>query len=380
MTKLSIGIDATSLLCRQPRGEGRTIFRLYREIARLRANWTFLLYTNTDSANTQEVLRDIPRSRAIVFDPPGHRWSTWENVGLPLRAWRDRVDVLHCPSSGAPLFSLTPIVVTVHDLIPLLGADGQDAAAAARFKRQLTAGLRRARTIVTGSQHTRTDILKAFPQTPAERIRVITWGADPALQGAGATAPRGGAAFFLAIGGTAPRKNTEGLLIAFALAHDKIPSIRLKIVGLNDDRAAAKMRETAAALGIGERVDVSGFIADEALDGLYREALSFIYPSRYEGFGLPLLEAMSRGTPVIASNASSIPEVTGDAAILVDPEDRQALADAMVRIGSDATLRGRLAVAGALQAQRFDWTATAEATAAILEQAAGVRATSSPDA
>jgi glycosyltransferase involved in cell wall biosynthesis len=369
---MKIAVDARSLLSPSPRGEGKSLVRLYQEIARQRPDWAMTLYGESGGAKVP----DLPHSTVRTFDLPGFRFNTWENVGLPLLAWRQGADLLHSSSSSAPRFVPIPVVMTVHDLIPLVFNDGWSDIEVARFRRQIEVGLRTARAVIAVSRHTRDDLVQVFRIDP-KRVTVVHWGTDARplapcsreelvveLGVAGLAQP-----YLLAFGGDARRKNTATVLRAFAAAARRTPVARLVIVSLGNDRTRDGFLTLARDLGIADRVDLLGYVSDENLDRLYANCLGLLYVSLYEGFGLPVLEAMARGVPVIASNTTSIPEVAGDAALLVAPTSVEEIASAVVRVVTDADLAMHLRERGIARARAFSWQHTAAATVSTFEAA-----------
>lgn len=350
-----VGVDATSLLCAQPRGEGRSLFRLYAEMARLRPDFSFVLFGQGVQA-VSDLWRGIPRATVSFFDLPGYRWNTWENLGLPWHAWRSGCNVLHCASSGAPMFSVVPVVMTVHDLIPLRGDDGQSATERALFRRRLSNGMRVASAVVAVSENTRSDLQAEFPRC-GQPVEVIHWGCD--LVPPGSARPLD-AEYVLALGGGAPRKNVAGTLRAFAIAAQRHPDLKLVVLGMGRTDLSHDLFTQAETMGLAGRLVVPGFVSDSELPAWFEHAACLCYLSLYEGFGLPLLEAMSFGVPVVASSTSSIPEVVGDAGLLVDPLDAATAGAAIDRILRDAEFRRQLAGAARRRAEVFPWHIAAD--------------------
>lgn len=365
---MRIGVDATSLLCTEPRGEGKALLRLYCEIARLRPDFSFVLF-GVAGVKCSDLWQAIPRAEVVRFDLPGYRWNTWENVGLPWHAWHARCDALHCTSSGGPRFSRVPVIMTVHDLIPLLVDDGQSAAQREYFRRRLANGMHTARAVIAVSHHTRSDLIQSFPDADVP-VEVIHWGSEPLEQGAARPLE---ADYVLALGGAAPRKNVPAAVRAFAGVAAANPSLRLVILGMSRPTARDELLTMGTELGVADRLVIPGFVSEADLAAWYRHALCLCYLSLYEGFGLPLLEAMSCGVPVVASARSSIPEVVGDSGLLVDPDDVVAVAGALDRLLRDYEFRRELGLKAQSHASLFSWQRTAEATIAMLTRAANGR-------
>jgi glycosyltransferase involved in cell wall biosynthesis len=214
---------------------------------------------------------------------------------------------------------------------------------------------------------------------PEQIVHVIHWGADlqAALAGSeGETIRRAtlgiNGPYFFAFGGSSLRKNTARIVSAYASVAQRLPS-SLVLAGLGDDGMRQFCLRRAAELGIQHRVLCMGYVSDRDVSCLYRGATAFLYPSLYEGFGLPPLEAMTHGCPVIASDRTSVPEVVGNAAVLVNPEDEQAIAAAMTSMATDQSLRAMLIARGRERAKRFSWRSTCELTVSVLERCLGGR-------
>jgi glycosyltransferase involved in cell wall biosynthesis len=284
-------------------------------------------------------------------------------------------DAYFFPHYDAPLVGLPPrSVVTVHDLTHLV------IRAAFPWWRRLVAGrvlarvTARASWILTGSRHARADLLQRFPQVQG-RIECIPHGVDPfwftapePVAGAGspATAPP----FLVCVGNRKPHKNLVVAVEALARLRVKWPELRLVLVGrrFGDEDG---VRRRAERLGVGERVIELCGVDDDGLKRLYATCEGLVIPSLYEGFGLPVLEAMACGAPVIASNRTALPEVVGDAGLLVEPTDAGEVAAAVLRLRDDAALRARLREEGRERARHFTWDEAAQRTADALLRVTG---------
>jgi glycosyltransferase involved in cell wall biosynthesis len=283
----------------------------------------------------------------------------WVQTGLRARVRRANPRVLLNLMPEGLLASGVPQVTTVHDLLPLL-YPSEYPRQQYYFRHYVPAVLRASRAVIVISESTRRDLLR-FYDLPAEKVHVVLSGYDaqrfvPASPG---VAP-GPDPYLLYVGNVMPHKNLDRLVEAFALAARRLP-VRLVMRGWGRSHHVRALQERIAALGIERQVDWQPYAADEALVALYRGARALVLPSLHEGFGLTALEAMACGTPVVAAGVSSIPEVVGDAAVLVDPLDSASIATGLSRILTEDGLCKELRERGLERAGRFSWDATARA-------------------
>jgi glycosyltransferase involved in cell wall biosynthesis len=364
---IRIAVDASSLLARHPRGEGRSLLRLYEEIARIRPDWSFIFFGTQSAKSADEIRARIPNSEIRTFELPGFRWNLWENLGLPIAAWRSGADLLHCSSSGAPIWSPLPMVMTVHDVIPLIMDDGMDDDGVERFRQRLAAGLRQSRSVIAVSSHTRLDLIQVMKVDP-DKIEVVYWGADSNPAALDADRPTTGLILGFG-GGGAVRKNTPAMVHMFVKVAAHHPTASLVILGVTDAVQRNQLQDLIDKLALQGRVSLMGYVSDAELENSFKKATCLVYISLYEGFGLPPLEVMVHGVPVVASNRSSIPEVVGDSGILVDPENIDEVADAVLNLLHNQALHRQLSEKAWQRARQFSWRNTAERTVSIFEAA-----------
>lgn len=350
--RLRVAVDARSLLCAEPRGEGKSLLRLYGEIARLRPDIEVLLFGDD---HAQRYGGPLPGgARAVSFSALTHRTDLWENLLFPLQALARGCTLIHAASSGAPAWAPLPVVMTVHDLIPLVFEDGHDAASKARFAARLARGARRARRIVTVSEHTRRDLLARYPAV-AGRSGVIHWGGDPTP----AVTPPAGPPCLLLFGGEARRKNTDYSVQRFIAAAARLPALRLCAIGISSARQRESVVTMLSAAGLLDRAEILGFVSEAQLEQRLAQATALLYLSLYEGFGLPVLEAVGRGLPVIASDRTSIPEILHGAPGLHALDQPGSIEDTIVRLCSDPVARQHYASEQLAVMHRFTWAAAA---------------------
>lgn len=292
------------------------------------------------------------------------RWLArlWYRLRLPLwiQAWTGPLDLFHATDFFLPPVKPgTRTVVTVHDLSFVRQPETTMPGMSRHLNRWVPHSVRQADHVIAVSEATRQDLIELY-QTPPQKISVLYHGVTPDFQPVlepdrlAAVCQKYGLGqqpFILSVGTIQPRKNYQRLIQAFAALD---PTLALVIVGGKGWHYETIFDEVARCGLIG-RVHFLGFTADADLPALYSAASLFVYPSLYEGFGLPALEAMACGTPVVASNQSALPEVVGEAGVLVDPCDVDAMAAAMSNLLADTALHQQLAQAGRARAAQFTW-------------------------
>lgn len=275
--------------------------------------------------------------------------------------------VFFSPGYMPPAFSARSYVVTLHDLIPLRSATKLLAARCAFFQFVVRPAARRAARILTVSEFSRREIID-WLDVPPERVVVVGNGVDPKYC-PGEDQSKYTFPYVLYVGGNKPHKNLRRLMAAFA--SPAIPS-EFKLVLSGDSNS--ELASIICELGIGERIVFAGRLSEDELVRLYRGAAALALVSLYEGFGLPILEAMACGTPVVTSNSSSLPEVAGEAAVYVDPISIDSIAGGISVVLRDESLRSRLRQAGLERAGRFSWDRTAGRVWDVVEQVTNEKA------
>ncbi len=366
---MRIALDARELSSPEPRGGGRYLLGLLRSLLARDDDVQYLLLS---WGRLQHDFGDSRIEVTIDAGPRGSRFRVWDQWTLPRLVRRLSPSLLHCPVNLAPLLMSRPTVVTVHDTVMLHRRGEATRAEFLYTRRLLPPALRRARIILTVSQSSARDITRDVG-IPPERIVVTHPGLGPGPDPAqpAALPPELGIepGYVFHLGATDPRKNTGRLLESYADLVRRDPAAPLLVVAGLQTRGRAALERRATRLDIGARVRILGYVPDDTLHALYANARVFCYPSSWEGFGFPALESMRAGCPVVAARATSIPEVVGDAALLVEPHDRQVWAQAMARALSDSELRRGLRERGHRRVEAFRWEVTAERTFAAYRRA-----------
>jgi glycosyltransferase involved in cell wall biosynthesis len=358
---LRIAIDARKL---HDFGIGTYIRNLLKQLARIdQATEYVLLCRPVDVAIVNELGRNF---RAVA--EPSKTYSFREQIRLPIVLKREGADLFHAPHYVLPPLTQCKSVVTIHDVIHLLFPQYLPNRLAWAYARaSLSAATRRADRILTVSETSKNDILRRF-KVPAEKITVIYNAIDerfnvmPTEEQVTRVRERYqlDQRFALYVGNIKPHKNLERLIDAFAeLRRSGIEDVRLLIIGDEISKFPA-LRRAVHRNKLHKHVRFLGFVPIETLAVLYRLASVFVFPSLYEGFGLPPVEAMASGTPVVTSSVSSLPEVVGDAALLVDPYDTHSIADGMRQVLVDCGLAERLSARGREQASKYSWQRSIE--------------------
>lgn len=323
----------------------------------------------SDRAIHETHLQRLPESSFQVRLATGMPYLRWEQAWLPRQCAADGADLLHSPINfGLPWSSSCPRVLTLHDAFGQGDSLWQRGMNADSVKSALYHWMSRTRAdrVITVSEYSRSDLISKLG-IAAERISVVHEAADPIFSRPIASESRSAVRakydipvpYVLYVGGWEERKNVRFLIQAFSQAN--LGEVRLILGGGLDDQRQ-QLVHVASAAGVQDRVQMLGWIDEEDLPALYAEALGFVYPSRHEGFGLQLCEAMAAGCPTLAANATSLPEVLGDGGECFGLDDPAQLAALLCRLAGDAEYRRSLRARALARSSRFSWSRTAEAT------------------
>ncbi len=368
---MHIGIDASRAAIAARTGTEHYTYELIGALARRDRMNRYTLYANQPPAALPPIgpnvaLRRIPFSRL------------WTHARLSAELLRHPPDVLFVPAHvvplGAPFARNLATVVTIHDMGYLYFPEAHTRAQRLYLRLSTVWSARVASRVIAISSATRDDLI-LHAGIPPEQIRVILHGVAPRFtpQDAAQVAavrqrydvPE---RYFLYVGTVQPRKNLVRLIEAFAQSSEAMPDPPTLVIAGKRGWLTEAIEQQARQQAPG-RVRFVGYVPDADMPALYSGALAFVFPSLYEGFGMPVLEAMACGTPVLTSNTSSLPEVAGSAALLVDPHSTTSMRDAFTRLATSDALRADLARLGSLHAAQFTWDACAANTLDVLQEA-----------
>lgn len=374
---MRIGIDARFLTHPQEGGFKTYTENIVHGLSAFDQRNEYILYTDRP---WHDSIHLGPNFRVKTIGGPG---PVREQISLPMAMAQDRLDVAHFLCNTAPLVHRSKSVLTVHDIIPCIScgpvqAGGGKFNALARYWRcVMPRAARRANQVITISQASKSDICTVF-DVPESRITVVPTGLHPDFQPVidqeeldriheSYHLPN---RFIMGFISSDPRKNSSRLLAAASIVESNLPDVGLVLVCASD-AARELVLEVSARRDLPlPRITLISHVPRKDLVVLYNLAEAVAFPSLYEGFGLPVIEAMACGTPLVTSNVSSLPEVAGDAALLVDPTDTDALAEALTAIMINQTLRAQLIAKGIHRAALFSWERTAQETIAVYERIA----------
>ena len=363
-----IGMDARGSNTNFVRGMGEYISSLIRNISPSR-HVAWYLYSNRPDLPFHRT-PEGKIGRIALRDVPGYRFHVWEQTVLPAQAARDRVDVLHCTCTTLPLWQPVPTVVTIHDTIPW--NTGEDMNPGLYRDWLLPRAYAKCHTIITISHHSRNDIVAHWPHL-AEKVRVIHHGVkveyldcaprplSDALRGFGVGKP-----YLLYLGGAAPRKRLTWTLDLYqAIGRNDVDLVVCGVNAADHDRFRNMVEP-----GLRANVVFLPFIAAADMPSLYQNAIAVLYPTLYEGFGLPAINAQAVGTPIVLSAVSSLLELVGPTSVALPPDDTAswiAACRSLIDARKDANAPDEQS---RIWARRFDWSVAAEAHWEVYQQAA----------
>jgi glycosyltransferase involved in cell wall biosynthesis len=369
---MKIGIEAQRIFRKKKHGMDMVALELIRNLQSIDKENEYLIFVKPDVDDT--VIRASDNFKIVKLK--GGFYPLWEQIALPRAAKRMGCQLLHCTSNTAPIFTSLPLVVTLHDIIymessylKILRGTGTLYQKFGNAYRKLFIPkiVRMSEKIITVSHFEKNRIGQFFgigssPRLAAvyngvsEHFRMVTDEAELKRVKEKYHLPD---RYFFFLGNTDPKKNTKGALQAFS-DFLKESGLEVKLVMLDYDRPELeKLLEDIGDRGLINQIVLTGYVVNTDLPAIYCQSELFLYPSLRESFGIPMLEAMACGVPVITSNTSSMPEVAGDAALIIDPFKPQEITAAMIRIVTDKELKTDLVTKGLEQAAKFSWKAMA---------------------
>ncbi|MFH0829353.1 MAG: glycosyltransferase family 1 protein [Candidatus Kerfeldbacteria bacterium] len=363
---MRIGLDARPIFTSEITGIGTYVLKLVQYLQRHGVRLT--LFTNS----IDEAPADLDLSQITVVHAPGRRYA-WEVRSLPRLIRQHPIDLYHATwNFGIPKTRI-PTLLSLFDVIPLVLQEHYATSLSSRielavYRHFVGQSIRRATEVVTISNASRSDILRFFPSATS-KLNVIPLAADPPATSDDlskpAEAPDG--MYLLYFGGFEKRKNVETLLSIFPEVRRRFPDANLVLIGKKNRYYRDNLQRYEHISG----VTFTDYLNRTVLNALIKHATIVLYPSRYEGFGLPVLEAMQFGTPVITSNVSSLTEIARGAAELIDPYSPEQLINAIVKLLSDKQLRQQLGEQGKRRAHDYSWEKTINSTFSIYERMVG---------
>ena len=360
---MRIGINGRFLVAKRT-GVQRAAYNLIKTLFEIDRENEYILFTGEEEAKEWNYPNvQLVTSRLKVGD--NLRNHLWEQFVLPFLARKHKVDILHSPANMAPLFYRGASIVHIHDLCFVVNPQWYSYLFHTAYNIAIPRLARRATRVITNSNNSRNDLLQ-FYNVDASKVRLIYWAVDQTfgtdLIKENRIEQEGD--YILYVGSLEPRKNIGTLIESYEQLRTDNPDLKTKLILIGGESplfAAVRLQIKQ----FHNDVIFKGFVSDDELKQYYRHALVVAYPSLYEGFGLPPLEAMASGAPVVTSNTSSLPEVVGDAALMVSPHDCAQLAETLARVIGDKRLRDEMRRRGYEQVKKFNWYRVARNVLAV---------------
>lgn len=373
---MKIGINALHIV--KGKGGGlETYFEgLVSALSKVDTDNTYLIFTNSDYSCPLDLGENFTRVPCNVSASKRVSKVLFEQFVFPVKLRKEKLDVLLSPGNIAPALHPCPGVSIICDMVPFVRPENFSFVERCMLKLLFFLTARTSKKIMTISDYSKSEITRRFSLSP-ERVEVIFAGmgkgldipseeeAKAVLKGLGIHGP-----YILSVASSRKYKNIDGLVRAFKLLKDKHKRGELLVIAGHADRAHAELVRLVGDLGLTDDVLFTGFVDDKGLAVLYDNASVFVYPSFFEGFGLPVLEAFSCSTPVAASRAASIPEVAGSGALLFDPHDEGEMAEMIAKILKNKRVREGLQRKGLKQIEEFTWEKTARAALKVMQEVA----------
>lgn len=361
---MHIGLDARRML--HPRdGIGQYASRLVHELSKLsNPDFQFSYFLNKNEKPFP--LPENGKQKYVISEKPSNT-SLWTQMKLPSLAKENKVDLIHCLDSTGPLFAKTPTVVTVHDIVFKKFPECLSRKGRLYHNLWVPRAIKKAAHIITDSESSQKDLMD-FYSVPSEKITVIYLGVEDSFF---QKPPKEkfenvkkkynlDKKFIFFVGTHEPRKNIDVIIKAYSQLEPSLKEEYSLLIGGGKGWIDLDLHNLAKQCGVEDNVTFTGFLSDKEVRTLFFMADIFCFPSKYEGFGFPVLESMAASTPVITTNVSSLPEVGGDAVLYVPPNDESKLSEGLTKLIQDKDLYKKLSEAGPIQARKFQWSKTAE--------------------
>lgn len=361
---MRIGIEAQRIFRKNKHGMDFVVLQEIRELQKMDTPHEYFVFVKPDE---DRCLESTAHVHVIEVGCPSY--PLWEQWALPRAARKAKVDILHCTSNTAPIWCRIPLVLTLHDIIFLEPRDKSNKSLYQNlgwvYRRLVVPRiLHQCKRIITVSNFERDNILRKL-QLPASQVKMIYNGYNDWFRPVAEPSdiyrkyiPTEGFLFFL--GNTDPKKNTERTLVAYSMYLKKSSCKRPLLMADLDSNYLNGIIQRNGIENIRQHIVMPGYIVNSDLPYIYNKAFAFLYTSLRESFGIPLLEAMACGTPVITSNTSSMPEIGGEDALLVNPESSEEIAEALLKLEEDETFYLSQKQIGLRRASLFSWRKTAE--------------------
>lgn len=369
---MKIGIDSRGAILYRGTGIGTYTYQLIKNLNLIDKKNNYRFFWPGDE------FKDLDISNDELFQSiESKKDKFWEEVHVPSRVEQEKIDIFHVPQNGIGLPKTKGClqVATVHDLIPYIYPETSSSGYLKVFLKEMPRIMEQSDMIITVSEYSKKDIQRYF-NLPDEKITVIYEAPESIYQPIEKDKAKEfvqqtygiKSRYVLYIGGLSHRKNIKSLILAFWNILKDIPEdYKLVIVGKRE-RSFKKLSDLISTLNLEDKIIFTDFVKVPCMPYLYSAADLFVYPSLYEGFGLPPLEAMACGTPVITSNLTSIPEVTNNAAMLINPNDHVSLASAMEKALNSPKQLEQMSIDGLKQASKFSWESCARETLGVYEK------------
>ncbi len=363
---MRIGINALYLIPGRTGGMSVYLKNYLKYLQEIDTTNEYFIYISTEGAGTlnlfaknfHEIRCPLPaRLRAFHY--------FWELVILPFQIWKDKIELLHSPANIAPSYLPCKSIMTIHDVRPYFFSPDLPRSFTFIYKRLLPVMVRRAAKVITVSEYSRKAISNVLGLS-MDKIAVIPLAPEryPVLEKAKEEIKTkyNIEDYLFTLITAIPHKNMDGLIHAYKILTDRQQEVPQLVIAGIKGLALQKIKKQIKEWGLEKKIVFLGFVPDAYLPALYASAKVFVFPSKYEGFGLPILEAMSYGVPVVSSNATALPEVVGDAGLMFNPDDPTAIADTIEHVLRDNVLRKTLVEKGLRRVTEFNWRRVAERT------------------